>query len=95
MCKGHGCLDRTEIITLTAILSSAAVPKTQQLTSGENARGDSEDEDFIQRLYVSFSEGDGEEPPVTGESKGRYAVSLGGAGVEQDSTDSNLYTVKF
>ena len=59
LCKGHGCLDRAEMITLTAILKAATTPKTEP--DGDIAKGNSEDEDFFHQLFMSFSDGESKE----------------------------------
>ena len=46
LCKGHGCLNRTEIITLTAILKSANIFK-----DASNALAEKE-------IHFSFSQGE-------------------------------------
>ena len=57
LCKGHGCLNRTEIITLTAILKSAngfkeTASSSEKQTSVSLIQGD----DFFQRLQTAFTE---------------------------------------
>ncbi|XP_068695175.1 E3 ubiquitin-protein ligase UBR4-like isoform X2 [Montipora foliosa] len=61
LCKGHGCLNRTEIVTLTAILKSANMFKDVGSTHSspvENETGDSpsQGDDFFQRLQTAFTE---------------------------------------
>lgn len=58
LCKGHGCLKRTEIITLTAILKSASVLKDTVTAPSEQQKGISlsQGDDFFQRLQTAFAE---------------------------------------
>lgn len=58
LCKGHGCLKRTEIITLTAILKSASVLKDTVTARSEQQKGISlsQGDDFFQRLQTAFAE---------------------------------------
>ena len=77
LCKGHGCLNRTEIITLTAILKSANVFKeasnasVEQQTSVSINQGD----DFFQRLQTAFTETGEEHASITKDKSG-YCLSL-------------------
>ena len=62
LCKGHGCLKRTEIITLTAILKSANVLKDTGSAPSDQQKDISlsQGDDFFQRLQTAFTEtGDG------------------------------------
>lgn len=58
LCKGHGCLKRTEIITLTAILKSASVLKDTVSAPLEKQKdlSLSQGDDFFQRLQTAFTE---------------------------------------
>lgn len=58
LCKGHGCLKRTEIITLTAILKSANLLKETGRVPSEQQKDVSlsQGDDFFQRLQTAFTE---------------------------------------
>ena len=58
LCKGHGCLKRTEIITLTAILKSASVLKDTVSAPSEKQKdlSLSQGDDFFHRLQTAFTE---------------------------------------
>lgn len=77
LCKGHGCLNRTEIITLTAILKSANVFKEASNASVEQQTGVSinQGDDFFQRLQTAFTE-TGEEHASNTKDKSGYCLSL-------------------
>ncbi|XP_074621519.1 E3 ubiquitin-protein ligase UBR4-like isoform X3 [Acropora palmata] len=58
LCKGHGCLNRTEIITLTAILKSANMFKDVHSSAPveqEMPASFSQGDDFFQRLQTAFT----------------------------------------
>lgn len=72
LCKGHGCLNRTEIITRTAILKSANVFKgTSSTTEQHKGISLSQGDDFFQRLQTAFTE-TGEGHPSFNKDKTRY-----------------------
>ena len=75
LCKGHGCLDKTEIITLTAILKSANVFKEASNASVEQQTGVSinQGDDFFQRLQTAFTE-TGEEHATVTKDKSGYSL---------------------
>ena len=59
------------MITLTAILKAATTPKTEP--DGDIAKGNSEDEDFFDQLFMSFSDGESKETNSE-ESKTRQLI---------------------
>lgn len=73
LCKGHGCLNRTEIITLTAILKSTNIFKDASNAPAEKEThfSVSQGEDFFQRLQTAFTESGEDHASVT-KDKTRY-----------------------
>ena len=76
LCKGHGCLDKSEIVTFTAILKStdlsknvesSAVSSLGQQTTSTCYYGD----DFFQRLQAASAD-NGEEHPSFAKEMTRY-----------------------
>ena len=76
LCKGHGCLNRTEIITLTAILKSANGLKDSSSSTSEQQTAVtlSQGDDFFQRLQTAFTE-NGEDAPSFTKDKSRYSFT--------------------
>lgn len=73
LCKGHGCLKRTEIITLTAILKSANVLKDTVSVPSEQPKDISlsQGENFFQHLQTAFTE-TGDDSSSFIQDKARY-----------------------
>ena len=76
LCKGHGCLDRSEITTFTAILKSLSQTggtSTDVTGEQESNKGATQD-DFFQRLQAAFTEGSSNHSSCK-DKKGRYCRS--------------------